>query len=339
MKTTLLTAMITLLLSGAFAQQDSAVIFYQSGLEKVHSRLYNAATLDFEKAMELRPDYLDAIIANAKTNLLMNRRYQAQQGYKKAYALSPQNMEVLRALMLLNFNARQNQESIELAERCRGCEGVNRIIGISYYRMENYGKTIEYLQKAVKEDENDAEALYTLGRTYLEMDNMKEAVPYYEKAIKADPKKDRWMYELALVNYNLGNWPQAVKYFEMAKEAGYRQSNDFLENFGFAMLYAGQLESGLKMLDHLMEKKPGNRTLLTDIAYTMYETEKYDEAIRFFEKLLTINPNDARSLFMAGMSFQKKGQKQKGQAICDKAIEMDPSLARNRHKKKMPMGL
>lgn len=339
MKTTLLTTILSLFISGAIAQQDSATTFYKSGLEKVNSRLYNAATLDFEKALELRPDYLDAIIANAKTNLLMNRRYQAQQGYEKAHSISPHNMEVLRELMLLNFNARQNQKSIELAEKCKECEGVNRVIGISYYRMENYGKTIEFLQKAVKENENDAEALYTMGRTYLDMDNMKDAVPNYEKAIKADPKKSRWMYELALVNYNLGNFPQAVKYFEMAKAADYRQTNDFLENYGFALLYAGQLESGLKILDKLMEKKPGNRTLLVDIAYTMYETEKYNEAIRFFEKLLTINPNDAKSLFMAGMSFQKMGQKQKGQAICDKAIEMDPSLAKNRQKKEMPMGL
>jgi hypothetical protein len=42
---------------------------------------------------------------------------------------------------------------------------------------------------------------------------------------------------------------------------------------------------------------------------------------------------------MAGMSFQKKGQKEKGQKICDKAIEMDPSLARYRQKKDMSMGL
>jgi hypothetical protein len=39
------------------------------------------------------------------------------------------------------------------------------------------------------------------------------------------------------------------------------------------------------------------------------------------------------------MVFQKKGQKEKGQKICDKAIEMDPSLAKNRQKKDVPMGL
>jgi hypothetical protein len=55
--------------------------------------------------------------------------------------------------------------------------------------------------------------------------------------------------------------------------------------------------------------------------------------------LLELNPKDATSLFMAGMVFQKKGEKEKGQKICDKAIEMDPSLTRNRQKKDIPMGL
>ncbi len=71
----------------------------------------------------------------------------------------------------------------------------------------------------------------------------------------------------------------------------------------------------------------------------MYETKRYETALDYFKKLLDLNPKDANSLFMAGMTFQKMGEKEKGQKICDNAIAMDPSLARNRQKKDMPMGL
>jgi hypothetical protein len=36
------------------------------------------------------------------------------------------------------------------------------------------------------------------------------------------------------------------------------------------------------------------------------------------------------------MAYQKKGEKEKGVALCDKAIELDPSLANLKQKKQMP---
>jgi len=43
-------------------------------------------------------------------------------------------------------------------------------------------------------------------------------------------------------------------------------------------------------------------------------------------------------LYMIGMCYQKKGEKDKGVRLCDKAIEMDPSLA-SLKQKKLDMGL
>jgi len=54
---------------------------------------------------------------------------------------------------------------------------------------------------------------------------------------------------------------------------------------------------------------------------------------------MELNPKDSKALYMAGMTFQKQGQKEKGQAICDKAIAMDPSLAEKRQKKGDQFGL
>jgi hypothetical protein len=42
---------------------------------------------------------------------------------------------------------------------------------------------------------------------------------------------------------------------------------------------------------------------------------------------------------MIVMCYHKKGEKSKGQHLCDKAIEMDPSLASLKQKKSMPGGL
>jgi len=49
-----------------------------------------------------------------------------------------------------------------------------------------------------------------------------------------------------------------------------------------------------------------------------------------------MNARNAEAMYMMGMCFQKKGEKQKGMALCDKAIQIDPSLQSLKQEKKMP---
>ncbi len=211
--------------------------------------------------------------------------------------------------------------------------------GMDYYRQEDYGKAKIFLEKAVKENDKDAEAAYTLGRTYIELENENAAIPLYLKALAAEPSKVSWTYELALLYYNKSDYANAIKYFNVCADKGYPKSNDFYENLGFAQLYNNDVDNGMKNLNIVLERKPNNTELLNNIANAFYETKKYDDALDYFAKLLTLNPKDATSLYMAGMAFQKKGEKDKGQKLCDKAIAMDPSLAKNRQKKDVSMGL
>jgi len=51
---------------------------------------------------------------------------------------------------------------------------------------------------------------------------------------------------------------------------------------------------------------------------------------------LQMDAKNAEAMYMEGMCFQKKGEKQKGQAICDKAIALDPSLQNLKQQKQMP---
>ena len=49
--------------------------------------------------------------------------------------------------------------------------------------------------------------------------------------------------------------------------------------------------------------------------------------------LMELDEKDSKTLFQAGLCFQKKGMKEKGENLCDKAIELDPSLESLRTKR------
>jgi tetratricopeptide (TPR) repeat protein len=324
----------------SFSQSgDSAIFYYNKGMKENASRLYAVAAKDFDKAIAFNPKFTDAYIANGNADLSMRIITKAQENFNKAYELDPKNPKVISQLTTLSFNNHQFQKAIDFAQKCNNCENALRILGMSYYNMEDYGKAEKYLKDAIAKNDKDAEAAYTLGRTYLELDNEKSAISQYQKAVELEPAKNQWLYELGLIYYNQNDFKNSLKYFDLAAVNGYYKSNDYYENYGFAQLYSGDSENGIKTLNILMERKPDNKELLNNIAHAFYETKKYSEALDYFTKILNLNPKDATTLYMAGMTFQKLGQKEKGQKICDHAIEMDPSLSRYRQKNEMPQGL
>lgn len=332
--------LVCLLCSFTFAQNaDSARFYYNKGIKENMAGLYAVAAKDFDKAIVFNPQYTDAYIANGKNNLSMRKIAEAQENFDKAYQLDSKNQDVVSQLMSLSFNNHQFQKAIDLAQKCSNCDNVSHIFGLSYYNLEDYGKAEKYLMDALSKNEKDAEAAYTLGRTYLELEEEKKAIAPFEKAVALEPTRSQWQYELGLLYFSQNDFKNSLKYFDLAATNGYNRTSDFYENYGFAQIYTGDAENGIKTLNIVMERKPNNKELLNNIAHAFYDTKKYNDALDYFTKILNLNPQDATTLYMAGMTFQKLGQKEKGEKICDKAISMDPSLSRYRQKSEMPQGL
>ncbi len=327
----------TMILSGTqLLAQDSAGIYFNKGVEERSAGRMLLAHEAFEKAIGFNKQYADAYLQDAAVLLSMRRTDQAKAAYTTLYQLQPQNQQAIAALTSLYFNYRQYNEAIQFAQKCNDCPDAMRIIGMSYYQQEDYGAAEKALMAALKKNPADAEATYTLARTYLDMEEYKKAVPWYEKAIQMPDAKNTWMYELGLLYYNNKDYKNAVTAFTKAGEHGYDQKNDFNENLGFAALYAGEYSRGEDLLMGILKRKPNNTTLLRDMAQALYEQRQYDKSLTYCQKLMEIDDKDAKALYQAGLCFQKKGEKDRGQQMCDKAIQLDPSLENLRRKKEMP---
>ena len=317
---------------------DSSAHYFQKGIEEKTARRFLVAAGYFDKAIHFNSNYTEAYIENGFVNKEMRRTDAAMQNFTKAYELDPGNDVVLKELAELYYSYRQYQKAVDFAQKCKGCDNKDRIIAMSYFGMEDYGRAEKALLALVAKNANDAEATYMLAKTYLEMGLNGKAIPYYEKAIQADGTKSKWSFELGLLYYNSDNYKKAVVYFNKAIEQGFMQNNDFNENLGFAYLYSGEFDKGEKLLNEIMERKPGDREIIRDVALAFYDGKMYDKCLDYCQKLLEMDKNDGKALYQAGLCFQRKGQVQRGQQMCDRAIELDPSLNKLRQKKMM-MGL
>lgn len=320
------------------AQTDVAMVNFQKEMNDKNSSVYQTTSQDTDRALVFDAQYNATYLQTNRLTTQVNTTGDKRVDLEKAYNLDPNNMGTIQQLAEVYYDYRQFQKAIDFANKCKASASAQRIIAMSTYELENYDDAVIELLNVIRKDPKDAEATYAIGRSLLELEDYHDAIPYYSKAIELDPAKSGWMYELGLVYYNNNDCKNAVVYFDKAAAAGYIQSNDYIENLGFACIYSGDFNRGEKTLLTLLSQQPSNKELLSDMADAYYNCHMYDKSLEFCQKLITLDINNGKALYRAGLCFQKKGNKDKGQQMCDQAIQIDPSLASLRQKQ-MSMGL
>lgn len=334
----LITLLLAFAIAGSLAAQnsDSSKFYFQKGLEEKKARRFLVASNHFIKVIQLDPAFTDAYIESGLANNEMRKTDAAMADFTKAFELDPKNETAVKELTTLYFNYRQYQNALDLAQKCKNCPDKDRIIALSYFKMEDYGKAEKLLLAQVNKNPKDAELAYTLASNYLEMGLEAKAITWYENAVLLDDKKSKWFMELGLLYSNTNNYKKAVAAYTKAGELGQTRGNDFNENLGFAYIYSGDFNNGEKLLGDLVTRRPGDKELIRDVAAAFFDSKNFDKALDYCQKLLEMDMKDGKALYQAGLCFQKKGMVERGMQMCDKAIELDPSLAGLKSKKLSP---
>ncbi|MEO7983079.1 MAG: tetratricopeptide repeat protein [Bacteroidota bacterium] len=323
---------------------DSANYFLQKGLlEKQNGRRLESLK-NFEKAATYDANNKAIVTELASAYMDLHRYTQARESFKKMVELGDNTAGIFKQLMNLSFQLKQNDDVLFYADKLKTADPNEKVlyyVGKVHYDMDNYGDAIKYLNGAAKEDPSNAEIPYLIAHSYSDMMNYKLAVPYFQKAIELKPTEAYWIYELGLICYAMNNDKDALKYMLDAGAKGLKRDNDYLENLGIAYLNVGNLDEGVNILNEILKKRPSDMNILNMVAEAYYYKGKYDAATGYWDKILEFDKTNASALYMIGMCYQKKGGKdnlEKGIALCDKAIDMDPTLASYKQKKMM-MGM
>ena len=327
-----------LMASVVLAQVDSSKFFLQKGLDEKQKGRRMESLRNFEKSFKYDSSNKVLLGELASAYVDLRKYYQAKETYKKLVNLGETSPTNYKQLLQLCFSLRSYDEAILYAndlKKTAPTEKVNYYLGKINYERENYGDALKYLNAAAKDDPQNAEVSYMIGRSYADMQNYKQAIPYYQKAIEQDGSKYGWIYELGLISYANNNNADALKYIQLAGEKGYPKDNGYLQNLAIANLDAGKFDEGISVLNDLLKKRPADLTLLDMTAQAYYDHGKYDDAMNNWDAILGYDKSNASALYMIGMCYMKKGDKGKGTQLCDKAIQLDPSLANLKQKREM----
>lgn len=83
-----------------------------------------------------------------------------------------------------------------------------------YFRVNNYGKAVEYVGTYIGQDRKNKYAYYIGGAAYFQMMDYKNAVDFLENAVRIDPNFVNAHFALAMVYRKKGDAAEAIRCFE-----------------------------------------------------------------------------------------------------------------------------
>ena len=167
------------------------------------------------------------------------------------------------------------------------------ISGYAYFRLNDYNKSIEVLQKAANTNYENKEfqidILSLLGDAYHNEKNYEQAYLSYDKVLLIEPDNaqvlNNYSYYLAERKKNLS---KAKKMAARALELNPENANT-LDTFGWVIFQNGEYDEAEKVLKRAAQKDPTSSVIIEHYGDALFQVGKTEAAVEQWEKALNLD--------------------------------------------------
>jgi tetratricopeptide (TPR) repeat protein len=299
------------------------------GLVYYERKEYEKAEAEFLRALELRPDYIDALhnlaliyMAQGKSELafqyaakiLTSSMNIGEQDYIFIIKLSerfgystkleeilqhqirenPHKIEPLIALGKLYWHLKRNdqaEDAYKKALRIKPDAQMPLLEMFNYLTAQNRAEEAKQLVlKALERDTTNAFLITKLGTILLQQGNFLAAQKEFEKAAKLEPEKYEPLFYLGLTYASQGKLWEAASRFEKVLKY-YPNNYDALLNLGATYAKLGELDRAMVTFEKAYSIGPKTPMLLNSLGMVYLQLAKEQSAINIFEESLRLFPD------------------------------------------------
>ena len=192
--TTALVAVLLIAATGCKANPEKAKKKYlESGVSYVDKKQYDAAAIQFKKALQVDPNYAEAHYQLALTYL---RQGKGRDGYlelRQAVKLDPNNMKARLELGNLlwagkDFKGAEEQAHYVVEHDPNNADGYT-LMGTTYFALRDTDQAMQAYNKVIELKPNDSGAYLNRGVLYASTKRDAEAEADFRKAIELEPQE------------------------------------------------------------------------------------------------------------------------------------------------------
>jgi tetratricopeptide (TPR) repeat protein len=243
--------------------------------------------------------------------------------------------------------------------------GLAHEYGAVYYRKADYIHAVDYLQKAIKENPSDDEAVQLLGLSLYLAGKPGDAIPYLEKVQSWYPKANvDAAYILGISYMQTKDYDHARAAFAKMFGVGTDSAPAYLftarmllrfdfgpiaeqyglkatqldpklplahELLGELYLYQSKIPEATKQLEAELAINPGSAVTYYKLADAYSRVQRYDDAERLLQRSIWLDATSTGPYILLGKVLEKKGETALAVRALQRALSMDPSNPISHH--------
>jgi len=198
----------------------------------------------------------------------------------------------------------------------------NLLQGDLYLILRNYNKSLEYLNRALKQAPFEPKIYFLKGVLYWEKNDTALALSSWQTAIEQDVTFGDGYARLASFYIEKKDFNTADQYLR----SGLRlRPNDAILNYdmGVFLTNKGFLDSAIGFYEKAITLDRKLFLAKQNLAYLRFDQRKYAEAIPLFEECLPSEPKNSSIAYFLGLSYQFTGELEKAKAELERVIKLD----------------
>ena len=261
----------------------------------------------------------------------------AIEAYKKAYAIDPKSQVIGERLAEMYWKAQRIHDAVTEAQEIlkRDPDNVQsrRLLGRIYLRSlgdvsagngqsETVGKAIEQYREINRLDPSDTESALWLARLYRLKNEHDKAEQVLKAVLKTDPENEPAVEQLTQLLMDEGKSTEAVALLEGI--TAHSSSAVLLDLLGDAHTQAHELPKAEDAYRKATELDPSEPSHQRGLGQTLLAEEKYPEALKVYEKLSDLMPDDSDVYLRIAQIYRELHQLDKAEQNLVKARQYAP---------------
>lgn len=302
--------------TGAKKADSLSIKLNSPELKAVNAELLNA------------PSNADLYDKRAKVYLSLRQFTEAENDARRALRIDSMRPVYYLTLVDIYFTANRTRESKELLESTtkRFPDNIEALLKLAelYFLVQRYQEGIDYVNRALKLNENLAKAYYIKGSIYRESGDTSRAISSLETAVEQDNRYLDAFYDLGVM-YAARKNPVAMQYYNNVLKLDPAHAQAM---YAKAKLLQdlGKVDEALQEYDQILSVNKNCENCHYNKGAIYLEVKKEPKkALEEFTRAIEINPSYVEAYFARGYTYSKLKDKESAKADYNMCLRIQPN--------------